>query len=195
MAEINDRLRSCLHSSNPTSKAECSVRSPTATPGRSLFARGSPFGSGKIDGKTFVAAPGATFLHLPPASSRRGLRSIKAVDRQRCSWLLASTTGLSRTPQAIGHGSLYPALPRIRMTSSRRTNAVAVAEVALQSVVLRPCLGRTTWAFIESQITYPHIEPEPAPCLFAVILWLGLDCSRRRESNPRMQLGICRFSH
>jgi len=153
MARLNDRPI-VFALSNPTSKSECTAEQAyTATQGRALFACGSPFDPVSIGGRTLVPRQGNNSYIFPGV----GLGAI--VSRTSCitdeMFMAAATTlaGLVE-PSDLEHGSLYPALARVREVSAHI--AAAVAKIAFAKGFAGVPEPSDVLAFVRSQMYEPR---------------------------------------
>ena len=116
--------------SNPTSKSECTAEQAYAwSEGRALFASGSPFDPVELDGKRYVPRQGNNSYIFPGVGL--GVVTVQA-SRVTDSMFMAAARTLAESVSEddLAHGSLYPALSRVREVSARI--AAAVGAVAFE---------------------------------------------------------------
>ena len=153
MARINERPI-VFALSNPTSKSECTAEEAYRhTGGRAIFACGSPFEPVTFQGKTHVPRQGNNSYIFPGV----GLGAIACEARHITDEMFsAAAEALASlvTEDDLAHGSIYPALTRVREVSAHI--AVAVARVAYDQGLAAKRRPRNLLAYIRSQMYDPH---------------------------------------
>ena len=143
--------------SNPTSKSECTPEAVYRhTGGRGLCATGSPFPPFEHDGRTIVPGQGNNVYVFPGVGL--GATAVGAAWLPDEVFLRAAETLAAATPEdAIGRGTLYPPMEKIRDVS--RAIAVASANALIRRGLGNVEAGESVESAVDAQVWTPEYLP------------------------------------